>query len=1157
MDTKSKLACDAETAMPGVNRRLLDAAHSETLPEISPDGQSLDRTATPAAIPITGSPKRGSLPVIPSDYYDIQDEIARGGLGRVTQAEDTRLRRKVALKELLDKPGVDNRRFLREARITARLQHPSIVPVYEAGYWPNGAPFYAMKLVSGDTLADLVKAASTTHERLVLVPYVIAVVDAIAYAHSHRIIHRDLKPSNIIIGEYGETMVVDWGLAKDLARNEDDSIVEVSRDAADGITVVGSIMGTPGYMAPEQANGIDVDERADIYSLGAILYYALSAKPPIKGTSLDDFLQRINEEEPEPVGRRCPDAPEELAAIIGKAMARDREQRYQTAKELSEDLKRFQNGQLVSAHKYTIWSLTRRWVGKHRTLVALASVLVTALLATAALSVLNVMQARDAAETRYLEAEQAKRDVRLRNRDLVVLQAAMAPDSTTGVALLDTLTDTEDDADWSVPRGIASAANNRGVSRHVWRDHRGSITNLELSADGSILASSSHDGTIRLRSTADGSMRVLRAHTKGIEYIAFSPVRRQLLSTGGDGKVRTWRLDGTPLRVFDDHTGLPMVARYSPDGRYLAHGDSDGVVYVRDLDEDVVRRFEGHRGQVHAVAFSPDGVRLASTAGHGELRTWHLGDDTQHRVLEGHEAVAWDLRVSADGRYLATSGKGTDVAIWRFQTGELVVRLEHQSRVWNTAFSPVAPERIVSVTANGSVYSWDIATRTGTRVGGHTGVASIVAFSPDGSLYATGGEDGAVRVWNAHTSQLERWYRTNDGLIGRVRFSADGKRLWSGAKSNTLREWDLTKPTALEIAGGERGPVDAMALAPNGRAIAVGHRNGAVRVWNLDRGGVHELRGHDAPIDDLVFVPDSASLLSASEDGSIWLHRLLQGTAERVGGHTARVRRLRLSPNGRYLASASDDRTVTVWDIVTLERRWTGHHMDRVRDIAFSHDGDLLASASDDQTVRRWNVTSGQLLDSYKHDARVRQVRFSPNDENLATGSDDGAVRLWSLSSKRPRALKAHRGGVFAVEFSPDGRRIASLGYDDRYIAVWNLNADTHERLPSQVPLSLAWHPDGIRLASSHQNGALRLWDMQTGRGHDLGRVDGQLDRLQYAPDGTVLVTGSRNALVTVWRDDLPTEKNALRAWLSDATTAAFDPDTLMATSPLPPVASE
>ena len=220
-----------------------------------------------------GVPAAGAVPRDP-ERYQLIGEHGRGGLGRVSRAHDRELGRDVAIKELISGGPVSELRFLREALITARLEHPGIVPVHEAGRWPDGTPFYAMKLVSGRPLRDLIAERPTVDQRIGLLHHVIAVADAIAYAHGRSIIHRDLKPSNVIVGDFGETIVIDWGLAKDLSVAEESTVGggPFGTPPNNNMTASGAILGTPLYMAPEQGRGEHVDQRADVYAIGAMLW---------------------------------------------------------------------------------------------------------------------------------------------------------------------------------------------------------------------------------------------------------------------------------------------------------------------------------------------------------------------------------------------------------------------------------------------------------------------------------------------------------------------------------------------------------------------------------------------------------------------------------------------------------------------------------------------------------------------------------------------------------------------------------------------------------------------------------------------------------------------------------------------------------------------
>src|SRR6185436_19129803 len=210
--------------------------------------------------------------------------------------------RTVAVKELLRRNDPSNEaRFVREALITARLEHPGIVPVHEAGRWPNGAPYYVMKLVEGRTLKELFAEQQTRGKRLALLPHVIAIADAVGYAHSEGVIHRDLKPSNVIVGSFGETIVVDWGLARDRKRDVPEPSEEILAAASGVSTVSGKVVGTPAYMSPEQARGDVVDERADVYALGAVLYEVLAGTPPHADETPQAVLDRVIARPPRPL----------------------------------------------------------------------------------------------------------------------------------------------------------------------------------------------------------------------------------------------------------------------------------------------------------------------------------------------------------------------------------------------------------------------------------------------------------------------------------------------------------------------------------------------------------------------------------------------------------------------------------------------------------------------------------------------------------------------------------------------------------------------------------------------------------------------------------------------------------------------------------------
>jgi len=337
-----------------------------------------DDTAPLSHDGVTGSRTAAAAAVLAARRYEPLDEIARGGAGRIRRARDLAFDRIVAIKEPLD-PERGGARLRAEAEILARLQHPSIIPVYDAGVRDDGIPFFAMKLVDGGSLREAIAAAPTLEQRLALIPEVAAVAEAIAYAHAQGVIHRDIKPANVLLGAFGEIMVIDWGLAKRIAGGPADA-------AALNATTTGTVKGTPAYMAPEQARGERIDARADVYAIGAMLYQVLTGVAPFGDRSASEVLDAAALELPEPVEQLQPRAPADLVAITRRAMARDPADRYATAAQIAGDLRRFQTGRLVSARRYSPVARARRWLRKRRGAITAAAVAAVAAVGVAELT---------------------------------------------------------------------------------------------------------------------------------------------------------------------------------------------------------------------------------------------------------------------------------------------------------------------------------------------------------------------------------------------------------------------------------------------------------------------------------------------------------------------------------------------------------------------------------------------------------------------------------------------------------------------------------------------------------------------------------------------------------------------------------------------------
>ncbi|MFO0910365.1 MAG: protein kinase [Isosphaeraceae bacterium] len=404
----------------------LAETHDATL-DLGPHAGGLPPTQADVRHGAGGRPR----PNVPDDQercgrYVLKKFFARGGMGEVWLAEDPIIGRSVALKRMLAQSPEQQMRFRVEAQITGQLEHPGIVPIHELGTSDDGEPFYAMKFVQGRTLKAVIQdfhaSNLTGGERDLqlhrLLQMFLSLCQAVAYSHSRGVIHRDLKPDNVMLGSYGETILLDWGIAKILGRSEDPSGNHevVSTRLGDTIpdtgTHAGAIMGTPAYMAPEVAAGLndEVDERSDIYLLGAILFELLSGQQPRTAKTMLELLHKAKNEPVSSIRVHVPHAPKALDAICLKAMAHRKEDRYATAGELADDVQRYVAGEPVSAYRESWTERAWRWARRHRTAIVRSA----AALTLAGITVFGVQKLREAERLR-IEASRAAEE--LRNRE--------------------------------------------------------------------------------------------------------------------------------------------------------------------------------------------------------------------------------------------------------------------------------------------------------------------------------------------------------------------------------------------------------------------------------------------------------------------------------------------------------------------------------------------------------------------------------------------------------------------------------------------------------------------------------------------------------------------------------------------------------------------
>ncbi|TMQ19500.1 MAG: serine/threonine protein kinase [Deltaproteobacteria bacterium] len=617
-----------------------------------------------------------------SGRYVLGAEIARGGMGRVVVGTDTRLGREVAIKEALAR-GDNLERFEREVRITARLEHPSIVPLYDAGIAPSGQPFYVMRKVSGQPLDRLILERSfpgagprgALDERLALLPHVLAAAHALGHAHRRGVIHRDIKPANILVGELGETVVIDWGLAKVIGESEPPPIDAWIAPSGEVATQTGAVFGTPGFMAPEQARSEALDARSDVYALGATLYHVLAGQPPTYG-SLGEVVARAHDEQRADAALAALAAlplPPELTAIVAKAMQFDPARRYADGAALADDLNRFLAGRLVSAHRYTRGERLRRLARRHRALVAVIAGSALVLATGGGLAIRGILRERERAqqaEQAALAGQRAAETARERETDraddAVILKARgeLERDPTAAIATLATLGPAS--RRWAQARPITVEAKLRGIA-HVYRADRAARAFAIGPDTTSLLVSGSDNGEVSIIDLAHDRQRL----------IATCPGHCE--AAWGEGGAVIWIApQAGGLYALELATGVRRAAvmddaithlRADPAASHVAfalRGGGGGW-----LDTAGVHRRPEVAGKVETLEVSPDGTWMAFATAR-EL----VVIDREGRVLarETGAIQPTSLVRAASGRQLAVLGDRRDIVEIEIASGRATTR---------------------------------------------------------------------------------------------------------------------------------------------------------------------------------------------------------------------------------------------------------------------------------------------------------------------------------------------------------------------------------------------------------------------------------------------------------------------------------------------------
>jgi WD40 repeat protein len=1058
---------------------------------------------------------RAAVPFVPG--YELLGELGHGGMAVVYRARQIGLNRLVALKMILAGAHATAElrdRFRREAEAVARLQHPNIVQIHDIGEH-DGLPYFSMELVEGGNLSRHLDG--TPYAPVEAAALVETLARAIHAAHEAGIVHRDLKPANVLLSfsrgsenRAGAARFSEPRLNEDVPKITDFGIA-LHLDSARGWTRSGEVLGTPSYMAPEQAQGRrrDVGPATDVHALGVILYELLTGRLPFQAEDEVSTLVQVSFEEPVPPRRLNPTLPRDLETICLKCLRKLPRQRYASACDLADDLHRFRGGEPIQARPISTGERVVKWA-RRRPLVALLLagmvILVVGGFTGVTLALVEARTARneEAQQRRHAEAastqaqqaaERAERSVYFGN--IVQARSLWLLNNVSGSArVLDSCRPERRGWEWHFLRGLHHAdlltINDTGGP---W------VTGVAYSPDGRWIASSGGDpfalpewGVLQVHDAVTGRLLWRKTGLSLlVRNLAFSPDGRYLASAGGN-----WRGGGGKLLLWDAATGEGL--------RQLLGDEAAAVI---------------------SIAFSPDGRLLAATSPGQPLRVCDTSSGKERYRLPS-APFAGTVAFTADGRFLVCE---TEQGIaFHEAAGGKFVRAYPQLR-GTFALNPEG-SRLATVSKD-QIRIWDVS-----RVGvsptgenevtliqafnGHTGDITAVTFSPDGQRVATAGTDGTVQVWNLSSGAQPVVYRGHEGGVAAVAFHPDGRRLASGGKQpGNIKVWDATRTE--EFFGAVSFAIDcrditALAFTGEDQELLVLGLGGVLRRWNCFTGLTRDsllpcTNEWLVPATPAAFSSDG-QLLAAVAPNDDRVVKVVQTTTGRevsvLRGHTVRVWHVACDARCDRVVTAAFGirdkrplREVKVWDARTGNVLREDSAFEQISDgVALSPDGSQLAEAyrlltAVPEQAGRFAVSKAELRLSAATNLSshllqlpipgevVTALAFSPDGRYLAAAGNAGAVRLWDRAGK---AL--HEGplpgppGLSALAFHPDGSRLA--GVNRERVQVWDVSSGQDVLFlrgagprPSDNGFNprVAWSHDGKRLAVSNWDRTTSIWD--------------------------------------------------------------------------------
>ncbi len=1091
--------------------------------------------------------------------FTILQEIGRGGMGVVYEAFQESLRRPVALKMLPLSGRMDQKqlqRFRNEALAAAQLNHPNIVPVYSVGS-EAGCHYYAMQLIQGRDVAYFIRQArsamdtrfkqgsadtpalghaetlrvwkgrdtgnrshsgedsnnSTTLPHNLaetleimltlkssgtkrdiftsIVQIGIQAAEALHHAHQLGVVHRDIKPSNLMIDEQGKLWVTDFGLA------------QVQGAAA--LTMTGEILGTLRYMSPEQPLGqrVLVDQRTDIYSLGVTLYELLTLQKAFNGDTPKEIIRQVCFDEPVRIRRRNPAVPEDLETIVQKAISKNPDDRYQTAREFQEDLDRFLKDLPILARRPTLIQRGRRWGRRN---VALATSLMAGI---TFLCLISMAAAGIILNSLSAETQQRKRAENLLDRSeglRLTANSALLKEENPGLSLILAVRGAELDPGVEANSAILNSFD-RNHELRAFSPRKEPGDSIALSPDGRRIVTCvtrqyAGKGEFPAIESELKTGKLLQSYDDGtsITSSTYSPNGNLLLTVGypsaraeSDSKENSTKLMGTPslwsvdngqkLFTFNETTIEQCTgAEFSPDSRLLALPGIDHSLKVYDVSNGrVSSSFKGHAANIRSISFSSDGKRILSVSEDNMVYVWETSTGTQLRsfppdsgitgsieavFVAGSEQFAisssagtklleissgnqlndrhWpekNASISRDGRRIALYSKyGKKVTIRDSSSHLLLSAVELNDFLVAAEFSDDSENLLITTLTEGVVV------RTGTgavlcTLRGHTDMVSAARMDRPSEHVVTASRDGVVKYWSVLNGAKENTIADSPSRVQSFpwTFSKDSARTATAVQAETKTE--LRNTEGMLIASGFTG-------ATSGRFSSTG------------------------------------PLVTASLDEVVVWNKASTQRIAVLDTNGKKVRQAQTVPGTDIIVVHFENGGLTLWNTITGKKISLDAFTDRVSDfVVHPKNGSLLLTSAEGDCLLI-DAVSGNQLKQFPHRSEVRSVHFSPSGEQFATLDSLHTARIWSINADEPQHTLQEPGVRMSdAVWSADGRFVLTWDqYSANGVCSWNLETGMPIRkLAAIAPSGVALHQSAPTAIVTSISSGTRLWNWETG----------------------------------------------------------------------------